>query len=57
MENRFQTTYNALKHLSSGAYQTRGMMGTETANPNFGLISEEVDSLLFSKEKPSKNRK
>ena len=29
MENRFQTTYSALKHLSSGAYQTRGMMGTE----------------------------
>ena len=57
MENRFQNTYNALKHLSSGAYQTSRTMGTETANPNFGLISEDVDNFAFSKEKPSKNRK
>ena len=31
MRNREQNTHNALEHLQSGPYQTRGIMGTERA--------------------------
>ena len=31
LRNREQNTYNALEHLQSGPYQTRGIMSTERA--------------------------